>query len=223
MKVDGTQNLSTMETNQKQKRRAPNKIDYIVLHRPKQAAQLLDEFGYQSPTNPKQIAAAVKELIRLEGRQAITALLDIHPDRQAILKTEQEENYCYHCGSSQEQSEDNFCSVCNHDNFLSQQDKDDMLDQVKSMAKKELESFLDSLMKKANQDPEDTIVAEQTQIAWNELRSRPTEENKVGKEEEKPSCNCNKLTIKPVDGLLYLGASLLVGILIGSQLRRAGA
>ena len=75
-------------------------------------------------------------------------------------------------------------------------------------------------MKKANKDPEDTKVAEQTQIAWNELRSRPKEASPLVNQEEKPVCNCNKLTIKPVDGLLYLGATLLVGILVGSQLRR---
>lgn len=212
-----------METKTRQKRLVPNKIDYIVLHRPKEAAQLLEEFGYKSPKSPSNIAAAVKELIRIEGREAVNALLTIHPDRHVIMNTAKEDNYCYNCGSPVKEEEDHFCSVCNHDNFMSTDDKNDLLDKVKGMAKGELERSLDSLMKKANRDPEDLKVAEETQMVWNELRSRPTDlGSSLTPSREEPR-NCNVLTIKPMDGLLYLGTALLMGILIGTQFRRRTA
>ena len=92
-------------------RLAQNKIDYIVYNNPENAAHLLGSFNHRPAKNLKQLARAVRELIKVEGRPAIEALVKIHPDRAAILHTEKKDMKCMVCKQATFENEP-ICSDC---------------------------------------------------------------------------------------------------------------
>ncbi len=163
-----------MKTSKKQTRLAQNSIDYIVYSSPDSVRKLLYEYGYDPPQNPHHLVGATKELIQKKGASIITDLLDVHPDKKAILALQKEapKKGCNACQNDGYNEEDNFCGSCGHSNYNGSGDEDSFLDQFSDTSDTHLEKYYQKIVKKSNTNPEDKKLADEVQMVWNELRQR---------------------------------------------------
>lgn len=61
---------------------------YIAFNKPKEAVQVMEDFGYTVQVRDKSgVASTLAQFIDREGENAIQALAKIHPDRELILST----------------------------------------------------------------------------------------------------------------------------------------
>jgi hypothetical protein len=85
------------------KDRAQNRINYIVLQKPTEAAKILEKYGYEAPKKKEELPRAMKLLVKKKGEAIIKDLINIHPERDLILQVtghrSDESNYCG-CNSS---------------------------------------------------------------------------------------------------------------------------
>lgn len=168
---------------------AQNKIAYIVYSNPTATAALIEEYGYEAPQDPHQLVDVTKDLVKKKGIGVIKSLLQIHPDKKAIL--------------SLNQVEDSYCG-CGQANYTGT-DKAEYLESLSKLSLIELEKRYDTLKKKSSETPENATLSEEVQLVWNELRLR--------KKEEKPK----KTKTYQIEKLVLLGAALIAGIVIGSM------
>jgi len=201
----------------KRSRFAQNKIAYIVYGNQKEARKLVYDYGYEAPKDIHGLVDTVKLLVKKKGRKVIKDLILIHPDKRAILKLAQpsEDNFCGGCGNHSYLPEDNYCGGCGHVNFTGTTDIGQFLDQLIEMNTTELEKYYQDIFKKANQNPQDSKLADEVQLVWNELRQRM---NIAEKEEEKPEENSFCKHIAKSE-LAIAGVILVTGILIGSAFK----
>ena len=210
-----------MKNTSKRSKFIQNRIDYIVYGNPKAVSRLIYDYGYEPPENPHDLVKAAKILIQKRGRKAVKELIKLHPDKKAILKVERgkEDNYCGACGSYSYQPSDNYCGVCGHSHYDGEGDKSTFLDQLVDMGKVELEEYYQSVLRKSNNNPDDSNLAEEVQIVWNELRNRK-EENKQEVEKEEKEHNEFR---QAKEGLIILGLVFIAGVLVGSSLHPKAA
>jgi hypothetical protein len=203
-----------MKCKNKRSKFAQNRIDYIVYANPKEVSKLVYDYGYEPPKNPHDLVKAAKILVKKNGRKAIKDLIKIHPDRKAIFKIQRgkEDNFCGACSSYSYQPEDNFCGVCGHSHYDGGGDRKGFLDQLMDLGSEELEAYYESIVRKSNDNPEDSNLAEEVQMVWNELRQRKSEDKNQPEKEVKKHHTSN-------DGLIILGLVFVAGILIGSSLK----
>lgn len=203
--------------NKRRSRFAQNKIAYIVYSRQNKARELVQSYGYEAPKDVHSLVETVKLLVKKKGRKVIKDLIQIHPDKKAILKFAKpnEDNFCGGCGNSTYIPEDNYCGGCGHVNFTGSTDIGKFLDRLVEMNTEELEKYYQDIFKKANDNPQDTQLADEVQLVWNELRQRM---NLPEKEEEKSEENsfCKHLVKSE---LAIAGVILVTGILIGSAFK----
>ena len=192
---------------------AQNRIDYIVYGNPKGVKKLVYDYGYVPPKNSNRLAQTTKKLIRKEGRQVIKDLLKIHPDKQAIQQANKskQDNFCGSCSSYSYQPETNFCSVCGHSSYDG--NKQAFITQIAGKNLVELEAFYKNQLAKSNTNKDDSNLAEEVQIIWNQLRLKKAEhKEKASPKEEKTSL------INSKEGLIILGTLVFIaGILVGSS------
>lgn len=202
--------------NKRQSRFTPNKIDYIVFGNPKEAKQLVHNYGYEPPRDVEGLSETVKLLVKKRGKKVVKDLLGIHPDKNIILRLNQskEDSFCGACGSSSYIPEDNYCGLCGHSNYTGKVDIGDFLDQLVEMNTSELENYYQEVLSKSNKSPKDIKLADEVQIVWNELRQRM---NAPEKEEKKEEGSFYKHVIK--SELAIAGVILVAGILIGTAFK----
>ncbi len=206
-----------MKSKNRRSKFAQNRIDYIVYANPKEVSKLVYDYGYEPPKSPHDLVKAAKILVKKNGRKAIKDLIKIHPDRKAILRVQRgkEDNFCGACASYSYQPEDNFCGVCGHSHYDGNGNQKGFLDQLVNLSAQELEEYYEGVVRKSNDNPEDSNLAEEVQMVWNELRQRKNEDSnspeKVEKENKKHSTCSN--------GLVILGLVFAAGVLIGSSLK----
>lgn len=195
---------------------AQNRIDYIVYSNPKGVSQFLYDYGYEPPENLHDLVKATKILVQQKGKKAIKELIQIHPDRKAILNTQnkEEDNYCGVCNSYAYQPEDSYCGQCGHSNYSGSDDaQEGFLDTLTAMETTTLEAFYENILKKSNANPQDTTLAEQVQTTWNELRQRKKHDNQEEKETPKQNPRHER------EGLIILGLVFIAGIWVGLTLK----
>jgi hypothetical protein len=182
-------------------KRAPNRnrIDYIVNHNPKQVGRLLYEEGYEIPKSKAELCWATKLLVKKKGRDFIKKLLLLHPDRKAILQTQERSDKCG-------------CMACGHKTLSEIKDKLEFEDQLNFMGTLDLERYYRNLDKQVKESPEDKNLEKEVDLVWNELRKRK-KQNQVTEGEEKPRF---KLA---TELLIAMGLTLLAGVLIGTSLQ----
>ena len=198
---------------------AQNKIEYIVFGNPTGAKKLLLEKGYQAYPSVKDNAAALKQLVQKEGKTVIKDLIQIHPDKAAILAItkDKEDSFCGACSNYTYNPENNYCGSCGHSNYVTEDiDIGDFLDQMVDMSTSEVEKYYKDILSKSNKNPEDLTLADEVQLVFNELRVR---KNKDLQEEMQEKEGTSKLFISE-NRMVVLGLTLVAGILIGSQLRQ---
>ena len=194
-----------------------NRIDYIVYHNPDKVSNLLYQYGFEPPKDQKHLAEAVKELARNKGRKVIKELIQLHPDKDAILKLSesQEDSFCGACSNDSYNNESNFCSSCGHSNYSGSGDEDNFLNQFGGYKDKELERYYQGIVKRSNADPENKNLAQEVQMVWNELRTR----KEALKKEEEPKTEKPKSFGVTKDDLILFGVVFIAGALVGHGLK----
>lgn len=205
---------------QNRSRFAQNRIEYIVYGNPKEATELVHNYGYESPKDVHELVQAIKELVRRKGRKVIKDLIKIHPDKKAIVKLsrQREDNFCGACSSYSYNSEDNFCGACGHSNYTGDTDLGDFINQLVDMNTSELENYYQDIMSKSNADPDDMNLADEVQIVWNELRKRKVD-SKDEEEKKKEESSLIPSAFVSQQGIVVLGLTLLAGVLVGASIK----
>lgn len=200
---------------QKRSKHAQNRIAYIVYGNPKATRQLIDQHGYQAPKQEHELVGATKQLVLKKGRSVVKELLQIHPDRDAILSLEQskEDSYCGACSSYGYVPETQQCKGCGYASYTGE---NQFVDQLIDMSILELERLYQNTVSKANKDPKNTDLSEEVRLLWNELRKRKKEDTKTTEPEKHTYDLSEGLLIKPKEAMIILGLTLLAGGLIGS-------
>lgn len=207
-----------MKGKHKRSKFAQNRIDYIVYGNPNGVADLVYDYGYEPPENPHDLVKATKILVKRNGRKLIKELIKIHPDRKAILKLQRgkEDNFCGACSSYSYNPEDNYCAVCGHSHYDGEGNKKSFLSQLVDMGATELEEYYENIVRKSNENPEDTTLADEVEMVWNELRQRKAEEKTEDASEEETKVEHLR---SAKEGLIILGLVFVAGVLVGSTLK----
>ena len=169
--------MSAKEKKQKQPK-AQNRIDYIVYGNPRGARKLMDRHGYIPPNNLQDVSRAVKLLVKQKGKPFIKELLQIHPEKEAILnaagKSTTEDSYCgcsassftggcgckgsssYNTKSSKAEMEIDVGLLLSQMSFMTTADLEKALSMAKEQQKKnpsnkELSSVIDAMEKHLEQ------------------------------------------------------------------------
>lgn len=198
--------------------RAQNKIDYIVYHNPDQVAKLLYDQGFEPPKNPKNLAAAIRELSRKKGRKFLKELIKLHPDKQVILSLDKqtEDSHCGACNNNTYDKKGNYCKSCGHSNYIGLGDEDSFLGQFESYTTPDLEKYYQDILRKSNQNPEDKNLAKEVQMIWNQIRQR---KNTTRTDKEHALTEKNIRIGIGRDELILLGIVFFAGALVGHGLK----
>ena len=181
-----------------------NRIEYITAVNPKGVKQVINKLGYECPEQMSGITRTMKLIIRKHGKPAIKALLEVHPDRQAILSMKKP------CKC--ELKEDHFCG-CQTSNYVGQEMG---LDALKSMNLEELESYYETVVAQSNKNPGNTRLAEQVQLIWKILSGKRKEAAAKPKSEE----NGFLRKVMTTEWMIA-GGILTLGILLGRSFKNA--
>lgn len=194
-----------------------NRIDYIVYHNASAVSHLLEQYGFEAPKNPTHLAEAIKELTRKKGRKVIKELIQLHPDKEAILKltAPEEDNFCGACSNDSYNTEGNFCKACGHSNYSGTGDEDSFLSQFENYKDRELERYYQTIVKKSNANPQDKNLAQEVQMVWNEIRTRKL----ALKKEEATQTETPKNFSITKDELILFGVVFIAGALVGHGLK----
>lgn len=194
-----------------------NRIDYIVYHNATEVSLLLENYGFAAPENPIYLAEAIKELTRKKGRKVIKELIQLHPDKDAILKLNEakEDSFCGACSNDSYNTEGNFCKACGHSNYAGAGDEKSFLSQFENYKDRELERYYQTIVKKSNAAPQDKNLAQEVQMVWNEIRTRKLALKK--EETTKPAVTKSFSITK--DELILFGVVFIAGALVGHGLK----
>lgn len=195
---------------------AQNKIDYIVFHNTKKVSELLYNQGFEPPKKPIELVEAIKELVRKKGRKFLEELVQLHPDKSAILSlnTSKTTSSCGACKKESYDDKGNYCANCGHSNYLGSGDEDSFLGQFDSYKDVELEKYYRGIVRKSNEAPENKNLAQEVQMIWNEIRQRREKQNSV--EQTSQHSKSNRIT---KEDLLLFGVVFFAGVLVGHGLK----
>jgi len=175
-----------------------NKIDYIVFGNPRGVRKLIHSHGYNAPKDKTTLSATTKALVREKGKPIIKQLIDLHPDKKAILKTAPKTCNC-------QKNESNFCG-CNSSYVGEEEDLPD----ITKMSLDELKQHYQLMVKKANANPENTRLSDEVQRIWKKLIS---EFQQTETEKSTTLTQHIKRT-----NYLMIGGLLLFGFVLGKSL-----
>ena len=196
---------------------AQNRIDYIVYSNPSGARSLVRSYDHESPRNIHDLLLAVKSLVRMEGKKAVSDLIKLHPDTKAILRVQKQrdDSYCGACGNYSYDPTDNYCFSCGHSNYSAKTSDGSSSGRLASMNFKDLEAHYRNLLTKSGENTENSKLQNDIELAWAELRRRKLQEN----EKEKPEKAEDKKNWKYRDELIIASLLVIAGILIGTTLK----
>ena len=166
-----------------------NRIDYIVFHKPFDAAQLLEKHGYQAPKKAEDLAKAVKQLVKRKGEPAIKELIQFHPEKTLILEM---------TGHSSEES-----SYCGCNSSYTGELKD-YLGKLPNMSINELTELYEDAKKKAKDTPADNLLMLQVETVWDEKKKKKKQTDTDIMKEKNSSERF----------YLYMGLAFFAGIVI---------
>jgi hypothetical protein len=172
-----------------------NRIDYIVLQKPKEAAEILEKYGYDVPRSKEDLAYVTRQLVRKKGEKVITELIAIHPDKELILQV---------TGHS---AESNFCGC---QSAYTGEIKDYMT-KLSSLSVDDLSQMYDDAKKKLRENPADKATATQVEGIWDELKKRKQkQQDDKGKQDKEDQASH--------DLWMHLGLAFLGGIVLAKLL-----
>lgn len=172
------------------KGKAQNRIDYIVLQRPSEAAKIVEKYGYEAPGKVDDLVKSVKLLVKKKGEPVIKELINIHPEKKLILEV-----------SGHKNNEDSYCGC--HSAYSDETKK--LLDKLSELSVDDLTKLYDEIKKESQEKPEDKDLMAQVETVWDEIKRRKKQTEKIEKKQE------NGLWLKVAVGVI-------VGIVIGKAL-----
>lgn len=172
------------------KGKAQNRIDYIVLQKPFDAAKIVEKYGYEAPKKVEDLVKSVKLLVKKKGEPVIKELISIHPEKKLILEV-----------SGHKSDESNFCGC--HSSYSGE--TKDLLDKLSELSVDDLTKLYDDTKKQSKDSPEDKTLMAQVETIWDELKRRKKQTQKIeGKQE-------NSVWLK-------IAVGVIAGIIIGKSL-----
>ena len=196
---------------------AQNRIDYIVYHNIDKVSQLLDGYGFVVPENPKDLAEAMRELVRKRGRKVIKELIGLHPDKETILKLNSvpDKSVCESCQNDSYNDSKNSCDSCGYSKYNGSGDEYNFLNQFENYTLPELQSYYDRILKESNKNPNEKKLAQEVQLVWNEIRTRKA----IAKKQAEQSPTSGRFRFAPTkEDLIIVGIVFFTGIIIGNGL-----
>lgn len=172
------------------KGKAQNRIDYIVLQKPSEAAKIVEKYGYEAPPKVNELVKSMKMLVKRKGEPVIKDLINIHPEKKLILEV-----------SGHKSDESNYCGC--HSAYSGE--TKDLLDKLSELSVEDLTKLYDDTKKQSKDNPEDKTLMAQVETVWDELKRRKKQTEKIEKKQE------NGLWLKVAVGVI-------VGIVIGKAL-----
>lgn len=150
-----------------------NRINYIVSENPSGVADLLHDAGFNVPNNVPDLILATKEWIGLEGREAIIKLLQVHPEREAILSANGNSEYDNYggCGCQSSFSDGGKGCGCGcQSSYVPDPDTADLLDFLRESSQDQILDHYAILKKMVQKNPEDTELSRHLEITWDHIR-----------------------------------------------------
>lgn len=172
------------------KGKAQNRIEYIVLQKPSEAAKIVEKYGYEAPPKVDELVKAVKLLVKKKGEPVIKELINIHPEKKLILEV-----------SGHKSNEDNYCGC--HSAYSDETKA--LLDKLSELSVDDLTKLYDDIKKESKEKPEEKDLMAQVETVWDEIKRRKKQTEKIEKKQE------NGLWLKVAVGVI-------VGIVIGKAL-----
>lgn len=156
------------------KEKAQNRIDYIVLQKPSEAATIVKKYGYEPPKKVVELVKAVKLLVKKKGEPIIKDLINIHPEKQLILEV-----------SGHKSDESNYCGC--HSSYSGE--IKELLDNLSGLSVNDLTQLYEDTKRKSKENPEDKTLMAEVETVWDELirRKKQTEKQEKQKEENEQS------------------------------------
>lgn len=151
------------------KGKAQNRIDYIVLQKPSEAAKIVEKYGYEPPKKADELVKAVKLLVKKKGEPVIKDLIAIHPEKKLILEV-----------SGHNSDESNFCGC--HSSYSGE--TKELLDQLSELSVNDLTQLYEDTKKKSKEKPEDKTLMAEVETVWDELKRRKKQSEKLEKKNE---------------------------------------
>ncbi|MBI2271056.1 MAG: hypothetical protein HYU69_11990 [Bacteroidetes bacterium] len=172
------------------KGKAQNRIDYIVLQKPFDAAKIVEKYGYEAPKKVEDLVKSVKLLVKKKGEPVIKELISIHPEKKLILEV-----------SGHKSDESNYCGC--HSSYSGE--TKDLLDKLSELSVDDLTKLYDDTKMQSKDNPEDKTMMAQVETIWDELKRRKKQTQKIeGKQE-------NSVWLK-------ISIGVIAGIIIGKSL-----
>lgn len=151
------------------KGKAQNRIDYIVLQKPTEAAKIVERYGYEPPKKVDELVKAVKLLVKKKGEPVIKELIAIHPERKLILEV-----------SGHRSDESNYCGC--HSSYSGE--TKELLDQLSELSVNDLTQLYEDTKKKSKEQPEDKTLMAEVETVWDELKRRKKQSEKLEKKND---------------------------------------
>lgn len=177
-----------------------NRIAYIVQENPNGVATTLLAEGIQPSGDVTKLIAQTKLWIQKGGKKAIVKLLQVHPEKNAIIAANSPEFQNYSgCGCGGKSSFDGSCSCkssfdgtpcscSSKSSFSEDSTKQNILKKLAAFGEKELLLHYKDLKRLLEKFPDDNELRTEVEVTWEYLKSN--------KElDEKPEINPTKSTI----------------------------
>lgn len=172
------------------KGKAQNRIDYIVLQKPSDAAKIVEKYGYEPPVKVDELVKVVKLLVKKKGEPVIKELINIHPEKKLILEV-----------SGHKSDESNFCGC--HSSYSGE--TKELLDKLSDLSVDDLTKLYDETKKDSKDKPEDKTLLAQVDTIWDELKRRKKQTKKIESTQEN-------------NQMLKMALAVLAGVIIGKAL-----
>lgn len=172
------------------KGKAQNRIEYIVLQKPSEAAKIVEKYGYEAPPKVDELVKAVKLLVKKKGEPVIKDLINVHPEKKLILEV-----------SGHKSNEDSYCGC--HSAYSGE--TKELLDRLSELSVDDLTKLYDDTKKQSKENSEDKTLMAQVETVWDELKRRKKQTEKIEKKQEN-------------NQWLKIAVGVIVGIVIGKAL-----
>ncbi len=201
-----------------------NRINYIVEENPKGVSSVLLADGINPSSNIDVLIKQTKGWIQKRGQAAIIKLLQVHPEKNAILSANQSkfENFggCP-CKSSFDGSSCKCSSFDGSACSCSKSSYSEELGELEKMDKKELKKHYNELKRLLKRFPEDKELREEVETVWQHLKSKKQRKNstRAKKQPIQSTGNNSKAVFSVTSKDLAVGSFILGIALIISQIR----
>lgn len=221
-----------------------NRIEYIVRENPYAVAELLQKEGYSIPKDISTLIHLTKGWISKNGKTAIIQLLQVHPEREAILSANGHKEFdnfggcscksSFSAGCGCKSSFDGSCGCkssfdgscgcgCKDSFTVDKNQRDEIIAKLKESTPSEILADYEELKQLTKKYPEDQDIKFELEVTWDYMRRsfRKAQKKKVKTEKsENTSVQKKSKAILSLDVKdLAVGSFVLAVALIVAQIK----